>query len=155
VRRILLALTFVGALADASLAGGQSLAPEESLRITHEAFADAVRQGNLGAAQGRIHPRALGFFFDSELLVQLGRTYGPTEALSPVIADLSRLISTNFTAEYRVVGDTGVACLTSTQVPKKGEKGKPAYRRLTYVYVRADGTWKLLSWHSSEPPLKR
>jgi hypothetical protein len=44
-----------------------------------------------------------------------------------------------------------VVCITSAL---KDPKGITNYVRVTYVYVFADGNWRLLSWHSSQVPLK-
>jgi len=139
----------------------QSLSPEDSLRLTHDAVAKGVREGNFALLQGLIHPQALGFFWDSQMLVEMKAGFGPTEALAPVIADLSRFTSTPSSTTYRAIGDTGVVCMTSTRVPMKGEKPNKGekltvrYNRLTYVYVRSGDNWKLISWHTSETPLKR
>ena len=140
-------------------AAAQPVSPEESLRVTHETVSTAVVQGNLAFLRALIDPRALGFFYDSQMIVELGASFGPGEALTPVLADLSRFTSTPTATTYRVVGDTGIACMTATKAlnrDEKAKKGEPtlAYLRLTYVYVRVGDAWKLLSWHSSQTPLK-
>lgn len=123
-----------------------------SLELTHRTVADAVRSGNLALLNGLIHPAALGFFQDSQMLVQLRPDFGPQEALGSVVKDLARFVATPYTAEHRVVGSTGVVCITSAI---RDPKGRTEYLRVTYVYVLADGNWRLLSWHSSAVPLKR
>lgn len=155
VKKSLLVLTAVLSLGSTGFLKGQSMSADESLKVTHETLANAVKQGNLTLIQGLIHPRALGFFWDSQMLVELRPDFGPAQALPPVIADLSRFIATPYSATYRVIDDTGVVCMTTSRVPKKGEKQPVGYYRLTYVYVQSEGNWKLLSWHSSETPLKR
>jgi hypothetical protein len=110
-----------------------------------------VKSGNLTLLEGLIHRSALGFFQESQMLVQLRTGFGPREALGPVVADISSFVTTPYQTEYRVVGDTGVACISAAV---KDIKGVTNYLSVTYVYVWADGNWRLLSWHSSRVPLK-
>jgi hypothetical protein len=153
-------LTMATTLAIGQGAVAQPVSPEESLKVTHETLTTAVVQGNLAFLRALIDPRALGFFYDSQMIVQLGGSFGPAEAMTPVLADLSRFTATATDTTYRAVGDTGIACMTANKAINKGEKpkkGEPtvSYMRLTYVYIRVGDAWKLLSWHSSETPLKR
>jgi len=148
-------LTIAISLGVASATHAQVTASEATLRVTQETFVGAVKTGNLALLQGLIHPQALGFFWDSQMLVELRAGFGPADALPPVIADISRSVATTYATTYRVVGDTGIVCMTSNRVPKPGEKQVAGYYRSTYVYIWSGQGWKLLSWHSSETPLKR
>ena len=106
-------------------------------------------------AQALIHPQAVGFFRTSERVVQLTTSYGPADALPAVIADLGQFIVVPHDTSYRIVGNTGIVSMANILAPaKKGERIKERSTRSTYVYTSVDGNWKLLSWHTSDTPLK-
>lgn len=153
--KTILVLIAAMSLGMASAIPAQVTPSETTLRVSQETLVNAVKTGNLALLQGLIHPQALGFFWDSQILVELRTGYGPADALPPVIADVSRSVATPFSTTYRVVGDTGVVCMTSNRVAKPGEKRQTGYYRSTYVYVWTGGQWRLVSWHNSETPLKR
>jgi hypothetical protein len=150
------ALTLLLAFASSSRAA----TPEEALKLTHETLVNVIKEGNFAPLQGFVHPAALGFFYGSQQLVQLSPEYTAVKAGAPIIADLSRFTSTESSAAYRVVGDTGIVAMTSVRVPNKEEKKEDPklqtmYLRLTYIYVRQGDAWKLLSWHTSLTPLRK
>ena len=151
------ALVFAVAVTFAVMPGlsTQSGATEENLRITHESLFGAIKSGNLTMAQALIHPRALGFYRDSQRIVELRPDYGAAEALPSVLADIGRFSAVVYDASYRIVGDTGIVCMANSLQPKKWEKVKARSIRSTYVYINADGNWKLLSWHTSDIPLNK
>jgi hypothetical protein len=133
---------------------------EEALKLTHETIVRSLTQGNLTPLRGFVHPSALGFFYESQQLVQLSMEYTAVQAGAPIIADLTRFTSTESSSAYRVVGDTGIVAMTSVRVPNKEEKKEDPklqviHLRLTYVYVREGEAWKLLSWHTSQTPLRK
>jgi len=149
------ALALVAALVAAPLLSAQSAPTEQSLKTTHDALAAALKSGNLTMAQGLIHPQALGFYRDSQMLVQLRAGYGPADALPSVLADLGRFDIIPYDTGYRVIGNTGVVCMSTNLQAKKWEKAQDRFIRATYVYVNVNGNWKLLSWHGSDVPLKK
>ncbi|RPJ56959.1 MAG: hypothetical protein EHM23_22060 [Acidobacteria bacterium] len=128
---------------------------EESLKVVHDTVINSVTKGNVPAVQAVMHPQALGFFRESQFPAQVKGGFTTTDALSSVLAELTSFVALPTTANvYRVVGNVGLALMTATLEPHKGEKKKlPRYLRGTYVYVWNDGYWKLLSWHSSDTPL--
>jgi hypothetical protein len=133
-------------------------AGEDALKLTHSSVVAAITQGNVAMLQGLVHQSALGFFYGSQQVSEVKQGFSVTDAVAPILADLSRFTSTTTGTTYRVVGDTGVVCMTSVRVPTKEEKKKDsklqtAYYRLSYTYVRVGAEWKLLCWHTSQTPL--
>lgn len=129
----------------------QDGATPETLRLTHETLVRATSSGNLTRVEAFIHPRALGFFRESQRLVQLRQDYGPADVLPPVLDELAGLNAVDLATEYRVVGQVGVVCLTSDlQVPRQRDQ----FIRSTYVYAYEGNGWRLLSWHNSNMPLE-
>ncbi|GEM_PF-2603071 len=128
---------------------------EGSLKVVHDTVINSVTKGNVAAVQLILHPQALGFFRESQFPAQVKSGFTTTDALSAVLAELTSFVAFPTTETvYRVVGNVGIALMTATLEPHKGEKKKlPRYLRGTYVYVWNDGYWKLLSWHSSDTPL--
>jgi hypothetical protein len=134
-------------------------ASEDELKITHKMLGDAARTGNFDLLVPMIHPQALGFMRKSQMVVQLRSGYGVNEMLPPLIVDLSRFLVTPYETIYRVIGETGIVCMTINAKPiavdpKTKKKGEERYSRATYVYSKTDSGWKLISWHTSETPLK-
>ena len=82
------------------------------------------------------------------------REYGPKKAI-PACSPTWALTVAAYDTVYRVVGSTGVVCMAMNFQPKKGEKGPPRFIRSTWMYAEVDGAWRLLSWHSSDLPLKK
>ena len=152
MRTSMVVLAVVAVLAWGHPAQAQAPSSEESLRLAHETVVNAVRTGNLAILGGLIHRKAMGFFEDSQMLARLRPGSSPQELLAPVVADIGKFASTPVDADYRVVGDTGVVCLTAAV---KDPKGSTQYLRVSYVYVLVDDNWRLLSWHSSQVPLKK
>jgi len=148
-------LTIIVAAALLTSGYAQVSPTEESLKVVHDTVINSVTKGNVPAVQAVMHPQALGFFRESQSPAQVKGGYTTTDALSSVLAELTSFVAFPTTATvYRVVGNVGLALMTATLEPHKGEKKKlPRYLRGTYVYVWNDGYWKLLSWHSSDTPL--
>jgi len=155
VKKTIFSLAMVLTLGSASLLNARVESGETSLKTAHQVLIDAVKSGNLAILQAVIHPRALGFYRESQFAVQLRSDYSAGDALPAVLDDLSRFVTIPSDAIYRAVGDVGVVCLSATLTAKKGEKDPTRYVRGTYVYINVAGNWKLLSWHSSDVPLKK
>jgi hypothetical protein len=133
----------------------QNVSPEDRLKQTHQIMLSAITTGNPAMLDAVLHRNGVGFFRDSQMIAQLGGSYGPKEAIPNVLADLSRFTVAPYDAVYRVAGSTGVVCMAMRFQPKKGEKGSPMYIRSTWTYADVDGAWRLLSWHTSNVPLKK
>ena len=133
----------------------QTTPSEDSLKLAHQTLVSAITSGNAAMLEPIINRNGVGFYRDSQMIVQLGGSYGVQEAIPAVLADLGRFTMATYDAVYRVAGTAGVVCMAANFQPKKGEKGQPRYVRSTYVYAHLDGTWRLLSWHSSDIPLKK
>jgi len=149
-------LTIMVAAALLTSGYAQQVGPtEESLKVVHETVINSITKGNVPAVQSVMHPQALGFFRESQSAAEVKSGFTTTDALSSVLAELTSFVAfPTATTLYRVVGNVGLALMTATLEPHKGEKKKPPrYLRGTYVYVWNDGYWKLLSWHSSDTPL--
>jgi len=155
MKRAALVLAIGVSLASVPMLGGQTDSGEASLRAAHQLLLQAVTSGNVALVGNVVHPRAVGFFRDSQLLVQLRSGYGTSDVVPAVVADLSRFTSTPTDVVYRVVGDAGVVCVTANMEANAWEKEKDRYVRATYVYARVNGNWKLLSWHTSDIPLAK
>ena len=152
-KSFLACVILVAAAAKAPLA--QEVTPEDRLKQTHQIMMSAITTGNPAMLDAVLHRNGIGFFRDSQMIVQLGGSYGPKEAVPSVLADLSRFTVAQFDAVYRVTGSTGVVCMAMQFQPKKGEKGPPRYIRSTWMYADVDGGWRLVAWHSSDIPLKK
>ena len=131
----------------------QSGPDEQSLKTAHETMINSVKTANLTILQAMIHPRALGFYRESQFPVQIRSDYTAADAVPSVLTDFGRFIAVPTDTVYRVVGQVGVVCMTSALQPKKGEKQPPRYLRGTYVYISEGGSWRLVSWHGSDTPL--
>lgn len=144
-------------IAAASIAPGhaQNALGEESLKAAHETMINAMTTANLVVLQAMIHPRALGFFRESQSPAEIRSEFTAADALPSVVADLGRFAAVPTRAVYRVVGQVGVVCMTSALQPKKGEKQAPRYQRGTYIFISEGGNWKILSWHGSDSPLTK
>jgi len=153
-RRLLVACA-IAVSASASAVVAQGVSVEDRLKLTHQTSVSAITSGNPAMLEAVIHRNGVGFFRDSQMIVQLGGRYGPKEAIPDVLADLGRFTMATYDTAYRVAGSTGVVCMAMNFQPKKGEKGPPRYIRSTWVYADVDGAWRLLSWHSSDIPLKK
>lgn len=151
----MLVLIFTLTLTAAPLHSAQSAANEQSLKATNEALLAAIKSGNIEMAKALIHPRALGLFRESQRIVELNSNYTAADALPSVLADIGRFNTVNFSATYRVIGNTGVVCMTNSMQAKKWEKTGDRFTRSTYVYINVNGRWSLLSWHTSDIPLKK
>lgn len=128
---------------------------EASLKLAHETVIKSVTAGNLAVVQGFIHPQALGFFRDSQQPVRLGSGVTAADILPTLIADLGHFISTPTNTGYRIFGNVGIAYMTSFQERKSNERGPDRFVRGTYVYFWENDSWKLVSWHGSDTPVKK
>lgn len=82
-----LTTSVIALLALTPLVVEQSAASEENLKLTHQMLVSAITSGNPGMAEPVLHSNAIGFFRDSQVIVQLGSTYGAREALPAVLAE--------------------------------------------------------------------
>ena len=135
-------------------------ASEDELKLAHKMLSEAAKTSNFDLLVPMIHPQALGFMRESQMVVQLGSRSGVREILPPLLVDLSRFLVTPYETTYRVIGGTGIVCMTINAKPiavdpKTKKKGEERYSRATYVYTKTDSGWKLLAWHTSETPLKK
>jgi hypothetical protein len=143
------------AVASTAIGHAQSNLTEQSLKTTHETMISNIKTANLVVLQAMIHPRALGFFRESQATVQIRDNYPVADALPSVIAEISRFMPFVTDTVYRVVGQAGIVCMTAVLQPKVGEKQPIRYLRGTYVYVSEGGKWNLVSWHGSDTVLAK
>jgi hypothetical protein len=143
------------AVASTTLGHAQSNLTEQSLKTTHETMVSTIKTANLVMLQAMIHPRALGFFRESQATVQIRDNYTVADALPSVIAEFSRFMPFVTDTVYRVVGQVGIVCMTTVLQPKAGEKQPTRYLRGTYIYISEGGKWTLVSWHGSDTVLAK
>jgi hypothetical protein len=156
VRQLTIGLAIVALLGMPTAARAQAGPDETSLKLAHETVIKAVTSGNLAVVQGMIHPRASGFFRDSQQLVQLSPTVTAAAVLPTLIADLGTFASIATTdTGYRIFGAIGIVNMTAFEKRKPSERGSDRYLRGSYVYLWEAGNWKLISWHGSDTPLKK
>jgi hypothetical protein len=156
VRQLTIGLAVVAQLGMSAAARAQAGPDEASLKLAHETIIKAVTSGNLIVVQGMIHPRASGFFRESQQLVQLSPTLSAATVLPTLITDLGTFASIATTdTGYRLFGTIGIVNLTAFEKRKPSERGSDRYVRGTYVYLWEAGNWKLISWHGSDTPLKK
>jgi hypothetical protein len=149
-------LTIVITIGSVALGNAQSGPSEQSLQTTHETMINNVKTANLVILQAMIHPRALGFFRESQSPAQIQSGYTAADALPTIITDVGKFIAIPTQTVYRVVGQVGIVCMTALMEAKKNEKQSSRFLRGTYVYIWENGNWKLLSWHGSDtPPAKK
>jgi hypothetical protein len=149
-------LALVAVIGTASAVRAQSRPDEASLKLVHETMIKNVTAGNLAVIQGLIHPQAVGFFRDSQQAVRLGPSLTPAAILPTLIADLGHFSSTTPTdTGYLALGNVGIVNMTTYQERKSNERGPDRFVRGTYVYLWEGGSWKLVSWHGSDTPLKK
>ena len=158
MKRYFLAIVTIAVLLTPT--GTVNATDEDQLKATHTVFLEGAKTGNLDLLAALIHPQALGFMRESQSVVQLKPTYGALELLPPLLADLSRFMLTPYEKVYRVIGDTGIVCSITRATPvandpKTKKKGSERFNRATYFYTKVEGGWKLLSWHTSEVPLRK
>lgn len=155
VRQIVCGLAVVALAASTAVVRAQGSPDEASLKLVHETVFKAVASGNLTLIQGLIHTRASGFFRDSQQPVQLGSGVTAADVLPTLLADLGHFQSIPTDTVYRVIGTVGVVNMTSFQQRNRNERGSDRYLRGTYIYAWDGGSWKLVSWHGSDTPLKK
>ena len=155
MRRCVLVLCVVMVFVPARTLRAQGAPTEDSLKLAHQTLMSAISSGNPAMMKPVLHRNGVGFLRDSQMIVQLGGSFGPEEAIPLVLADLGRFSSATYESVFRVVGTTGVVCVAINFQPKKGEKAPPRFVRGTWTYAYLDGAWRLLSWHSSDIPLKK
>ena len=148
-------LAIMAVVGCAALVRAQAPADEQSLKIAHEALFSSVKTANLTLLQAMIHPQALGFFRESQRSVRLGPNYGAADVLPAVLTELGQFLAVPTDTVYRVVGQVGVVLMTAHLQASKGSNLPNRTSRATYVYINEGGTWKLLSWHGSDMPLKK
>jgi hypothetical protein len=152
MKSITLALVLATTLVCGSVSDAQTVSAEDSLKATHELLMQAVTTANVAMVGNIVHPQAFGFFRQSMRLAELKPGVTITDILTPILADLSAFKLTRYDTIVRAMGDTGIVTLaTIAESSKKSDR----YLRSTYVYIRTEGNWKLLTWHTSDAPVKK
>jgi ketosteroid isomerase-like protein len=147
-----LALLMVVALARGSAVAAQTMSADDSLKATHELLMQAVKSANVAMVTSVVHPKAFGFFRDSQRIAELKEGVTVADVVAPILTDLSVFTLTRADTQIRRLGDIGiVAVSTIAESKKKSDRSL----RSTYVYVRTGDTWKLWSWHTSDFPKKK
>ena len=156
MRQLTIVLAAVAVMGMPIAARAQAGPDEASLKLAHETVFKAVVSGTLVVVQGMIHPRASGFFRDSQQLVQLSSTVTAAAVLPTLIADLGTFASIATTdTGYRLFATIGIVNMTAFEKRKPSERGSDRFVRGTYVYLWEAGNWKIISWHGSDTPAKR
>ncbi len=127
-----------------------------SLRIAHGILLEALYSGDIARMETGVHPQALGFFRLSQLPVKLTTEIGVKERGPAIAADRARFADTIYNSKYLVVGNTGIVLNRMALTPRdKSDKNTAlTYTRVTDVYTYSEGRWLLVSWHTSDTPLK-
>ena len=148
----------VAILLGASVSGvpAQSLSPEDSLKTTHEALMQAVGAASAERVSALIHPRALGFFRNSQRVVQLQPGDLPA-IVQGLLKDLGEVTTSQqpLDTSLRVIGETGIVTQTTMRESVVSRRKIVRYLRTTAVYLRTPDGWKLTSWHTSDAPLEK
>jgi len=132
---------------------------EDDLKTTHRLLVEAAKTGNVAFLESVIHPQALGFMRESQIVVDLTGGSRLREIIPSLLVDMSRFLLTPYETAFRAFGNSGIICSTSAAVPqapdpKTNKKGPARYSRATWLYARLDGRWRLVGWHTSDIPLK-
>jgi hypothetical protein len=152
MKSITSALVLATTLVCGSVSDAQTVSAEDSLKATHELLMQAVSTANVTMVANLVHPQAFGFFRESMRLAELKPGVTITDIVTPILKDLSSFKLMRHDTVVRTMGDTGIVTLaTIAESSKKSDR----YLRSTYVYVRTEGNWKLLSWHTSDAPVKK
>ena len=124
-----------------------------SLRMAHAELLSAFESGDFATLELMISVNGFGFFRAGQQLAKLQSRSDVRRIFEPLWADAVSFVRTPTDSYYHAVGDTGVVCMTAAHRLKKNTN-TAQFRRLTYIYARQDGKWKLVSWHVSDTPLK-
>jgi hypothetical protein len=131
---------------------------EASLKATHQLVVKQVQDGSVTLLKNLIHPKAIGFFLNSQVPVQLRGGGGLEEQIATLAEELAKFSSVTLDSTYQVTGATGIVC-ARLRLDPEGLKAKKKYdtrfNRVTYVYSWSAERWQLVSWHSSSIPLNK
>lgn len=143
-------------IASASEVGAQGLSLEDSLKATHQTLMQAVGAASAERVSALIHPRALGFFRDSQRVVQL-QGGDLTVVVQGLLKDLGEITTSQqpLDTSLRVIGETGIVTQTTMRESVVSKRKVVRYLRTTAVYLRTPDGWKLASWHTSDTPLEK
>ena len=138
-------------------AAAQSLSAEDALKVAHATLMKAVTGADVQRVAVMIHPKAIGFFRASQHAVLLEGGTDRIAIVKGILDDLGQFTTAQSSLDVtlRVVGETGVVTQTAVQQMVVSKKKVTAYLRTTAVYIRDADGWKLLSWHTSDIPLKK
>ena len=158
IKRILL-LTSVGVVL---MGAAEGQTPEvEGLKMVHSGLLQAFESGDIQSLGAKIHPRAVGFFRDAQRMTELSSRLQVKDVIPPLWADTMRFARTPLYTTYTVLGHTGIVSTTASFKPLKKPPDPNApkakglrYGRMTHVYTFEAGAWRLVSWHTSDTPVK-
>ena len=135
-------------------ARGQDYMAIDSLKVVHDSLIKAVDAGNLDAIVRTVHPEAMAFLRDSASVTRFGPQNSVKDALSELLVAFSGMVSVTHDKEFRVYGKTGIVCERSVIQPGGKSKKETRPTRTTFIYMREEGRWYLVSWHASATPLR-
>jgi len=134
-----------------------STASAEDVKALEDAFESVIERLNAHDQEGFMkvwHPEAILIVYN--YMFPVDRSDAGDEVWTQIFEDFfttAKITLTPVDVDFRVVGSTGVVWgLAQTML--EPEKGKSVVQslRVSATFVEVDGTWKLMSWHSSLPP---
>jgi len=125
------------------------------LEDTFEAVLEDLNTKDLEGFLSAWHPQAV--LVTRNYLFAVDRKDAGQEIWDEIFADFfSKTTKVSYTAvdvEYRVVGDVGMAWGLTQSIFEAPDRPRVSQNsRLTAVFVKSDGNWKIISWHESAYP---
>ncbi len=130
-------------------------ADEEELRAAFDSALEALSNKDLGKFVAAWHPQAV--LFTRNQTYAIDRAQLDDREWSKLFEDtFGKVISIGFpqrAVQFRVVGDTGMVWgMTRLAIDTRAGDGFDEETRLTAVFSRQAGAWKIIHWNNSPLP---
>ena len=130
----------------------------DQLQQTFEAALERIREKDTQGLVAYFHPEAVLFFRDRLFPLdfeQVG-TQGFNDILERFFFEVTAAEVRPMDVSYRVVNDVGLVWgLSQFNVDPKSGGGSNLQSRISVVFTKVNGAWKILHWHASAIPSGR
>jgi len=134
-----------------------SIATAGDVDSLEEVFENVIERLNAHDQEGFMkawHPEAVLIVYN--YLFPVDRSDAGDEVWAEIFKDFfttAKITLTPVDVDFRVVGGTGIVWgLTQTMLEPVQGNTRVQSLLVSATFVEVDGTWKLMSWHSSLPP---
>ena len=153
MRRILISLTVIALLFMPQFAAGDDVT---DLKATYERLVQALNSLNAEAIASTVYPGRIIFGYNEAFPIIAPMENTKENALQDLKASFSTLEYLQlvpYNMQYRVIGNTGIAWGHSTEYMKtKGEVSRIQHARFTSTWIKEDGKWYNVMYHTSAIP---